>query len=198
MALFKIWLTFSEQLHFWQQSGTARPQSKPKIQHLHPPKQKANPVILCCHVSPMENPISQVIKLVGLKNGVGSLGTKPFDISFRNKIYLSKKGVPVLTMTFYWNPKENYPAKSEGDYQWGYHLPPSPAGTNPPSSVSCGTEHPAWGVGYLDLVFPVLEADHLVNAPPCCPSPFNPYFSEEIHVPTVQNKIFVTPLSYIL
>lgn len=135
MALFKIWLTFSEQLHFWQQSGTARPQSRAKIQHLHPPKQKANPVILCCHVSPMENPISQVIKLVGLKNGVGSLGTKPFDISFRNKIYLSKKGVPVLTMTFYWNPKENYPAKSEGDYQWGYHLPPSPVGTNTIVSV---------------------------------------------------------------
>jgi len=45
----------------------------------------------------MESDVIQVIQLVvGLKSGVDSPDTKSFDISFRNKIYLSKKGTPVL------------------------------------------------------------------------------------------------------
>lgn len=199
MALFKIWFAFSEQLHFGEQSGTARPRSRPKTQNLHPPKaeNKYCYTLLSC-LTMMENPISPVNKLVGLKYCVGSMGTKYFGTSFRNKICLSKKSTPVLTMTPFWNPKGSDPAKSEGDYQWGCHLPPSPAGTNPPLAASCGTGHPAWGVGYPDLVFHVLEANHLANATPCHPSPFHPLFPEEIHVPTVQDKMFVIPLSYIV
>lgn len=56
----------------------------------------------------MESNVIQVIQLVvGLKSGVGSPDIKSFDIGFRNKICLSKKGAPVLTTVPYWNPKES-------------------------------------------------------------------------------------------
>lgn len=44
---------------------------------------------------------------------ISALGIK----STVDKIYLSKKGTPVLTMTPCQNTKGSYPAKSERDYQ---------------------------------------------------------------------------------
>lgn len=99
VAILKKWFTFSEWLHLAEQPGIARPQTKTKAQHLHPPKHEVHPSIPCCHLAMLKSNVIQVIQLVvGLKSAVGSPDTKSFDISFRNKIYLCKKCIAVLKM----------------------------------------------------------------------------------------------------
>lgn len=102
VAIFEIWFAFSEWLHPGEQPGRTRPWTRPKTASSSSTTQSTSCHTLWSCLTMMESNVIQVIQLVvGLKSGVGSPDTKSFDISFRNKTYLSEKGTPVLTMIPY-------------------------------------------------------------------------------------------------